>query len=736
VQPKIGMPLTRVDGPAKVTGAARYAAEHPAEGLLYGFVVNSTIAKGRIAEIDTKAALAVPGVVEVITHQNRPQLPKRDRDYEDEVAPPGSPLRPLYDDAVHYNGQPIALVVAETLELARHAAGLVRVGYEPAEYNTDFKVALGERYAPERKKSDPPVKRRGDAPAAFGTAAVRIGGEYHLPPEYHNPMEMHGCTVIWHGDDRITVYDKTQGSQNVQGYLSKVFGLPAGKVRVLNPFVGGAFGSGLRPYYHVFLAVLGAKMLQRSVRVTLTRQQMFTHCHRPENIQKISLAADADGRLAAIIADTTGATSRRETYKETIVDWSGTLYACPNVELTATVAPLDIHTPGDMRAPGAATGMAQFEIAMDELAYAAGIDPLELRIRNYSDTDQMEGTPYTSKALMSAYREGAARFGWDQRSLAPRSMTEGSELIGWGMASGIWEALMVEATARARLGANGDLEVASAASDIGPGTTTIMTQIGADTLGLPLERVTARLGDSELPQSPVEGGSWMAASVGAAVQLACRALAEKLLKAAGRMPGKPLGGAKMDAVAFAEGAIRVKADPSRAVTYEAIARAAGAQAIEAEATAKPGKSKKARYTHSAVFAEVRVDEELGVIRVTRIVSAIAAARILNPLTARSQILGGVVMGMGMALHEEAVTDHGIGRIMTHNFADYHVPVNADVYDIDVIFVDETDTEVSPLGIKGVGEIGVVGVAAAIGNAIFHATGKRLRELPFTIDKVM
>jgi xanthine dehydrogenase YagR molybdenum-binding subunit len=550
-------------------------------------------------------------------------------------------------------------------------------------------------------------------------------------------MEMHATTVVWQGDGRITVYDKNQGSQNVRDYIAGVFGFRAKNVRVLNPFVGGAFGSGLRPQYQVYLAVLAAKKLKRSVRVGMTRQQMFTHVHRPECLQAVWLASTRDGRLTGIMNSATTATSRYENHTETVVEWGARAYACENAALDYAVAPVDIPTPGDMRAPGAATGMNLFEIAMDELAYAANVDPLELRIVNYSDSDAMHGTPYTSKALMSAYREGAARFGWERRSQAPRSMKDGTELVGWGVATGIWEALMMEATASAALGANGHLEVASATSDIGPGTYTMMTQVAAATLGLPVEQITVRLGDSDLPKAPVEGGSFTAASVGAAVQLACRSVGKKLFSAARRIKGKPLGDATIDDVEFIDGAIRVRGDPSRAVSFGEIMRATGKPSIEAKETAKPDDDgSKARNCHSAVFAEVKVDAELGVARVTRIVYAVAAGRIINPQTARSQILGGVIMGLGMALHEESVMDHRIGRFMTHNLADYHVPVHADIPVIDVIFVNEPDPEVSPLGVKGVGEIGGVGTAAAIANAIFHATGKRVRQLPITIDKLL
>lgn len=734
----IGDPLSRVDGVEKVTGAARYAAEYPVDGLLHGFAISSPITKGRIADIDTAAALAVPGVVEVITHLNRPHVAWLDSSYEDDAAPPGSPFRPLYDEKIHFSGQPIALVIAETPELARYGAALVAVTFDDEPHNTDFNTGLAERFVPQEQRSHAASpKNRGDADGALNAASVRISGDYHLMTEVHNPIEMHASTVVWEGGGKITVYDKNQGSQNVQNYLSNVFNLSGDDVRVRNPYVGGAFGSGLRPQWQVNLAVLAAKKLERSVRVVMTRQQMFTHTHRPECLQCVSLAADESGKLAAIAVDATTATSRYEDYSESVVKWTGIIYGCENGAFGYSLVPLDTSTPGDMRAPGAATGMNLFEIAMDELAYAAGMDPLELRIVNFTDVDLENNAPYTSKALLAAYREGAARFGWDKRSHAPRSMRDGKELVGWGMASGIWETLLMQITARAVVSADGYLEIASAASDIGTGTYTIMAQVACETLGLPADRVRVRLGDSDLPASPLEGGSWMAASVGAAVQLACRSLASELLNDATRMSNSPIGTPTLDQVEFADGAIRLKGDPSRLVRYEDILKASGKPSVAAEETFKPQRrTDKTSNAHSAVFAEVKVDEELGVVRVTRVVCAAAAGRILNPMTARSQIVGSVVMGIGMALEEEAMTDHRIGRIMNHNLAEYHVPVHADVGHIDVIFVDEPDPEVSPLGAKGLGELGIVGAAAAIANAIFHATGKRIRDLPITIDKLI
>ena len=740
---RIGAALNRVDGLVKVTGQARYAAEHFVDGLLYGWVVSSPIAKGRVLSIDDAAARAVPGVVEVITHQNRPHLAWLDRSYADEVSVPGSPFRPLYDADIVFSAQPLALVVAETLEAARDAASLLRIECEAAPHNTDLERALAEKFEPSKKRmgfSAP--KSRGDARKAFGEAALTHEGNYSLPTHHHNPMEMHASTVVWEGDAKITVYDKTQGAQNVQAYLSSVFGFSKKNVRVRNAYVGGAFGSGLRPQYHVYLATLAAKMLERSVRVVLTRQQMFSHVHRPQAVQHVALASDERGRLQAILNDATTVTSRFEHYMETVVNWGLMNYSCANASGTYTLAPVDTYTPGDMRAPGAATGMTLFEIAIDEMAEAAQIDPLEFRRINYSDTDAMDDKPFTSKALRAAFDEGAERFGWAARSPLPRSVRDGSELVGWGMASGMWDAMFMKCSAKATLHASGGLEISCAAADIGTGTYTVLTQVAGDTLGLQADRITVTLGDSDLAEAPVEGGSWMAASAGAAVQLACAEIAKQLFKAAAELEGAPLADAKFEDVAFVDGAIVLTAEPSKRVELLAALRATGKDKLEAEETAKPGVGdlvsmlRKARNTHSAIFAEVKVDEALGVVRVTRVVIAVAAGRIINPKTARSQILGGVVMGIGMALHEETLTDHRLGRFMNHSFAEYHVPTNADIPPIDVIFVDEPDPDVTPLGVKGLGEIGIVSTAAAVANAIHHATGKRVRALPITIDKLL
>ncbi len=739
----IGDAPNRVDGLVKVTGQARYAAEYATANLLYGWVVSSEIAKGRIVEMHDLGARRLPGVVEVISHANRPHLPWLDHSYTDEVSVPGSPFRAFYDDKIAFSGQPIALVVATSLEAARDGAALVHASYEIEPHNTDMQEALAEKYEPKRKRSTYKApKSRGDARKAFDEAPLKLHADYHLSTHFHNPMEMHATTVVWEGNGKITVHDKTQGSQNVQGYLCSVFGFSKSDVRVLNPYVGGAFGSGLRPQYQVYLATLAAKMLERSVRVVLTRQQMFSHVHRPEAVQSVSLATDEAGQLRSIINEATTVTSRFEDYMEVVCNWGLMNYACANASAKYSLAKVDTYTPGDMRAPGAATGMTLFEMAIDEMAEKAGVDPLEFRRLNYSNVDAMDDKPFTSKALREAFDQGAERFGWERRSAAPRSMRDGSDLVGWGMATGMWDALFMKTTASARFTAEGQLEIASAGSDIGTGTYTVMAQVASQTVGVPLSRITAWLGDSALPTAPVEGGSWMAASMGAAVQLACQKVCKLLYQSAGKLEANPLGKAKFEEVGFRNGDMFVKADPAKHISLNDVMAAAQKDVLESEATAKPGVGdlvsmmKMARNTHSAIFAEVKVDAELGVVRVSRIVCAVAAGRIINPKTARSQILGGVVMGIGMALHEEALTDHRLGRVMNHSFAEYHIPVNADIDSIEVIFVDERDPEVTPLGVKGLGEIGIVSTAAAVANAIHHATGKRARSLPVTIDQLL
>jgi len=712
---RTGTPVSRVDGRAKVTGQAKYAAEHPAADLAYGVVVSSPVAKGTIRSFDIA--------------------------YKDMTAPAGSPFRPLYDDHVMYSGQPLALVVAETFEAARYAASLVTFDIAPEPHGTKLSANLDRAYKPKPLKAgyEPPPDEKGHTDAAFDAAPVKIDAEFYSGVEHHNPMELFASTVIRDADGHLTIHDKTQSSQNSRWYVSHVFGLSKDKVTVRNTYVGGAFGSGLRPQYQLTLAVMAALHLKRSVRVVLTRQQMFTFGHRPETVQRVKLAAERDGTLRAIWHQAIAETSPIEDYVEVVVNWSGMLYACDNIKLDYKLVKLDQYTPIDMRAPGAAHGVHALEVAMDELAYALKMDPLALRLKNYADRVPIEDKPYSSKELRACYELGAKKFGWEQRPLEPRSRREGTELVGWGMATGVWDAMQMFARASAVLHADGRLVVSSAATDIGTGTYTVMAMIAAEALGLPLEDVTFQLGDSTLPVAPIEGGSSHVTTVGSAVAGVCEKLQKSLFKHAQKLRETPFAKAKFKDVEFAGGALRLKRQPDAAVPLKTILADTGMMKLEEKYLMLPNMLKQRKFrrlVHSAVFVEVRVDEQTGTVRVTRVTSAIAAGRIMNTKTATSQITGGIVWGISQALHEESYADHRLGRFMNHNYAEYHVPVNADIHAMDVIFVAEDDRIVSRLGAKGVGEIGLVGVAAAISNAIWHATGKRLRSTPMTPDKVL
>jgi xanthine dehydrogenase YagR molybdenum-binding subunit len=729
----VGTPTSRVDGRAKVTGDAKYAGEFTADGLVHGFVVEATIPRGRITRLDTSEALKVKGVLDVLTHAHRPPLAGKDEAWKDEVAPEeGSPFRPLYDDGIKFNGQPIALVIAEDWETAKFAATLVRVEYREQAFATDLEAERGN--AAEVKQ---PHQPRGNAEGALAGSAVRHEADYFIPTEHHNPMELYASTAVWDANGSLTVYDKTQGVQNVHKFLCSVFDKKPDEIRVLSPYVGGAFGSGLRPQYQVVLATMGALALKRSVRVVLTRRQMYGLGHRPATIERVGLGAGPDGTLDAVTHEATAITSRYEDFSRNDTGWAEQLYRSANSRFSHKLVRLDVSTPCDMRAPGAASGVCALECAMDELAVALKLDPIELRLKCYSDRDQSEDLPYTSKQLRECYARGAEAFGWSRRNPTPRAMRDGKELIGWGMATGVWEALQMPVAVRIVLTANGHAEVSCAASDIGTGTYTIVAQVAADALGLPIENIGVKLADSTLPQAPVEGGSWMAASTAHAVLGAAEEIRQELARLAKAMPGSPLTDVDASDVILVASTIADHGENGRAVSIADAMRHGKLERIEKQKLNEFAEDKShARNTHSAVFAEVKVDEQLGVVRVTRVVSAVAAGRILNTKTGRSQIMGGVVWGIGMALHEETLMDHRFGRIMNPNIAEYHIPVNADIHDIDVIFVEERDERINRLGVKGLGEIGIVGVAAAIANAIYHATGKRIRRFPITLDKVL
>ncbi len=738
----IGRPTSRVDGPAKVTGAAKYAAEFNVPGRYYGVVVSSPVTKGKITKIHSAPVLALPGVVQVFSHENAPALASLDKSYKDDGALGGSPFRPLHAPRILFSQQPVALVVAETFELARYAAFILKIDYEAEPHATDLETQRDAGFEPGKGKFgfQPPPAPRGNAKQAYEQAPHRHEAEYTHLAQHSNPMETFATTVEWLGDgNKLNIYDKTQGAHNVQRYITKVFGLSKDEARVVSKYTGGGFGGGLRPQYQVFMAVLAALELKHSVRVSLTRQQMFSLGHRPHTLQYLRLAADDHGALQSVRHAALAETSQFENFTEDVVSWSGLLYQCENVKLDYRLARIDANSPIDMRAPGAATGSFALECAMDELAYKAGVDPLAFRLLNYAERDQNENKPFSSKKLRECYHQGAAKFGWENRNPAPRSTREGPLLVGYGMATGCWHASQQKAAAKARLTADGRLTVSSASNDIGTGTYTIMTQIAAQTLGLPLEAVTFVLGDTSLPEAPLQGGSWTAASVGTAVKNTCDELAKKLLGLAQKMDDSPLAGVGFEDVQFVDGQIRRNDDITQSVVIRDVLQASGEEKLEVESGATPDTAKQLPYSmhsHNAVFVEVKVDEDLGTVHVTRVVNAVAAGRILNPKTARSQVLGSVVWGIGMALMEESVMDHRIGRYMNHNFAEYHIPVMADIHDIDVVLVEEEDDIVNPLGVKGIGEVGLLGVAAAVANAVYHATGKRVRDLPVSIDKLL
>ncbi len=636
--PVVGTPLDRVDGVAKVTGQARYAGEYPQTGLLHGSVVSSTIARGRVLDIDSTQAMRVPGVIAVLDHGHRPPISSYDDDYSDADSAEGSPFRPLFNDRVLYSGQPLALVIAETLELARYAGSLIKIDYAEEVHQTDLGASQKSHAAP----AETPAPR-GDFAGQFAGAPLQVDATYLTANEHHNPMEPHASTVHYKADGTLEIHDKTQGTQNCQDYLHKVFGLPKANIRVHAAFVGGAFGSALRPQYQLPLAVMAALHLKRSVRVTLTRQQMFTFGYRPRTEQRLRLGADADGRLLAIAHDALGQTSRFEDFTEHLVEWSGMLYQCDNVALSYRLASLDVYTPLDMRAPGAASGMIALECAMDELACAAQVDPVDLRLRNFAAHNANEGKPYSSKELLACYQQGAERFGWHGRNPQPRSMRSGHRLIGWGMAGGVWEAMQMKASAKARIDGRGHLTVSSATTDIGTGTYTVMTQIAADAAGVKVQDVTFMLGDSSLPTAPLQGGSFTVSSVGSAVRQACHVLRTQVLEHA-RTLYPQLANTPRQQIVFTDGYLH--AGSHRWALADIVASAPDGK-FEVQIDAEPGARRQpfSTATHSAVFVEVHVDEDLGTINVTRVLSAVAAGRVINPKTARSQILGGVVWGL-------------------------------------------------------------------------------------------
>jgi xanthine dehydrogenase YagR molybdenum-binding subunit len=697
--------MSRVDGRLKVTGKAKYSAEYNTKDITYGVLVGSTITKGSIKALDTKQAERAPGVLTVITYLNAPKIPG----YQTDTPQPKGPLKIFYDDQVYFNGQPIALVIADSFERALFAASLVKATYNTVPHQTDLKTNLINGFVPHNGKD----YVRG-AEEAYKTAPVKIEQEYVIPTEVHNPMELHAIIARWDADDKITVWDKTQGVKSTQRTIAQAFKLPPDNVQVTAPFVGGAFGAALRTWPHEIAAVLAAKVVKRPVKLVLGRADMFTSVgYRPYTWQKIGMGATADGKLVGITHESTGQTSAYEDFTEGSVNISQLMYACPNVNTKYKIVSLNVNTPAPMRGPGEATGAFALESALDEISYALNIDPIKLRLINYAETDPLSGKPYSSKFLNEAYQLGADHIGWTERNQTPGAVKQNGWLSGYGMAAGMFGAYRGSATVYAKIMADGTFVLKTAVTDIGPGTGTAMVSIAAEMTGIPADKITFILGDSSLPPSPTQGGSAITSTVGSAVHDACKELKDKFTQlAGGTATGNP--------------------------DYAQVLKQHNLPLLEVTTTSHGGdeQSKYAMYSWSVHFIKVLVNPATGVVKIDKAVSVADCGHIVSAKTAASQIKGGTIMGTGMALFEEAVIDHRYGRMVNNNFADYHVPVQADIPQLEALFVNKPDPIINPIGAKGMGEIATIGVAAAVANAVYNATGKRIRELPITPDKLI
>ncbi|WP_127503851.1 xanthine dehydrogenase family protein molybdopterin-binding subunit [Actinoplanes solisilvae] len=725
----LGQPFDRLDGVLKATGAAPYPSDVSIPGQAHAVLLQSPIGAGRIRAIDSTAAEAAPGVVAVITHLNSPALGEAPM-----TGLGGPPRNPFTDDRVLHYGQNVAVVVAERREQAMAAALLVDVDYEVSApiLDMDDPRAAVENNAWGLETHD------GDVEAALAGAQVTYDGTFRIAPETNNPIGLFTTVAEWDGD-RLTIHDSTQWPMMVRASLAAVFGVPEAGVRVLVPYLGGGFGNGLRTWPHTILTALAARMLGRPVKLTLTRPQMFTSLgHRAQSRQRLRLGVGGDGRMLAMDHDATASLAAEETNFSAIVIGSPEAYATPNVATHDRQVRLNIPNPSFMRAPGHAEANFAIESALDELSYQLGIDPVELRLINHADVHPRSGLPWSSNALRECLTVGAEQFGWNDRNPEPQSMRDGNKLIGYGMAGVTFGWYAAPCTATITMDSAGSVIVRAAATDIGTGTYTVAAQLTADLLGLSMDDVTVKIGDSDLPPAPQSGGSGLAVALAAAVQSGAAKLIEALIDAVG--DSSPLRGKTVDEVVAENGGLRLRDDADAGETFREILGRHGLDHLTAEGTSDlAAAAKNAKMATAPAFAarfvEITIDEDLGLLRVKRLLSVVDGGRLLNAKTARSQIIGGAVMGIGMAMFEDTIYDQDTGRIANATFGDYLVPVNADVPDLDVVFVGEPD-RFSPTGVKGLGEVGVVGVAAAIANAVYHATGRRMRSLPITIDQLM
>ena len=722
----IGEPLTRVDGRLKVTGAAKYSAEFDFPNLAYAVLIQSTIPSGKVASMDTKEAERAPGVLAVMTPANAPKL----------AAPQGR-ITTLQDDKVHYNNQPIGVVVAESLHQAYYAASLVKVKYETTEAKLDFKAGFPTGY-PGHHNEDPGDASWGDPDGAFRASEAKVEQIYTTPIQHHNPMEPHATIAQWDGD-HLTLHDATQNISGEKGSMAKMFGIPDGNVHVISLFLGGGFGCKGSVWSHVPLAAMAAKQVNRPVKLVLERPQMFGPVGaRPETYQQVSLGATREGKLTAIRHHVYTNTSFLEDYLESSAVPTRRMYACDNVSTMHRLVKLNTGTPTYMRAPGVATGTYALEVAMDELAYELKMDPLQLRLANYADVDPQTKLPFTEKSLRECYTRAAEKFGWAKRNHEPRSMRDGAQLIGWGMATETYPGNRLPASARVTFQPNGRVLVESGTHDIGTGMYTVLTQVTASELNISPDLVDARLGDTTLPIAPISAGSMSTASVTPAVQEAAQKARTALFNLAAGDAKSPVYGTSTDQLVLAHGKIIKKSSPATGEKFADLLARNGNQPVVGLASVKPteDKSKYSSQSFGAVFVEVTVDPQLGPVRVRRVVAVYDVGKVVNERLGRSQFIGGIVWGIGLALHEDTLVDWRNGRIANANLAEYHVPVNLDVPEIDVTAIDIPDTKLNPLGARGIGEIGITGTGAAIANAVYHATGKRVRDLPITPDKLL
>ena len=731
--------LDRVDGVQKVTGTAKYSAEYNFPGMVYGVLATSTIAKGTITSLDTKAAENSPGVQAVITHLNCPDVPGYKKQADQPIVPEiKRGYRVFTDNSIRFNGQPIALVVADTFERAVHAASLIKAVYKEEKYNTNLDEAIKSGKPLEGNNYKDYVRGEADA---WKKAEVKTEATYSMPVEVHNPMEIHGLTVVWEGENKVTLYEKTQALKNTQQGIMRLFGLKEENVRIITQFIGGAFGSAFNIWPHSVAALIGARKVGKPLKLMLTRNQMFINVgYRPQAIQTIKLGASKDGKLTGITHEAIAMTSSYQEFTEGIVNGSRSLYACPNVNTSYKVYPLDMSQPTWMRGPGETTGAYALECAMDEMAYALGLDPIEFRLRNYAETDLERNKPYSSKFLREAYQLGTEKIKWQERNPVPRSIKEGDWLIGYGTGSGIFSAWRGDAKVTAKLLPDGSLVLQSGVTDMGPGTATAMTQLASETLGLSAKSIKFELGDTNLPPGPLQGGSGTTSTLGTAVNNVCISLKKKLtelVKDNAAFHTEVVHNVKVEDLLFEDGYMILASDRSKKISYADAIKNAGLKQIEiAEESKANPMANHAAFSYAVHFVKVKVHAITGVVKVSRVVSAVDAGKIINEKTAESQIVGAVVGGISMSLMEEGVIDHRYGRWVNNNFGDYHVAVNADVPPVEVLFVNKPDPVLNPMGSKGMGEVGIVGFAAAVANAVFNATGKRVRELPITTDKLI